>query len=139
MIAVDTNVLLDVLTEGSRYSEASKAALLMERKKGALVICETVYAELAAHFLGDKKKTDQFLEQADVMIEPSDRAVLAKAGELWREYRLRGGKKDRMVADFMIGAHAALLAGALLTRDVGFYREKFKKLRIVDPSSASKE
>ncbi len=139
MIAVDTNILVDVLTEGSPFSQASKAALAKERRKGALVICEIVYAELAAHFSGDRAETDQFLERADIAIEPSDRAVLTKAGELWRAYRLRGGKKERMVADFMIGAHAAVHVGALLTRDAGFYRGLFQKLRVVDPMTASKK
>jgi predicted nucleic acid-binding protein len=135
MIAVDTSILLDVILRTSQFAEPSRAALKKARSEGGIFVCEIVYAELAAHFGGDVKATDRFLDEAGIDLVPSDRAVLARAGEIWRAYRKSGGTRERMVPDFLIGAHAAVRAGALLTRDKGFYRAHFKKLRIVDPQT----
>ena len=139
MIAVDTSILLDVILRTSQFVELSRAALKKAHSEGGIFVCEVVYTELAAHFSGDVKSTDRFLDEAGIEFVPSDRAVLARAGEIWRAYRKSGGTRERMVPDFLIGAHAVVRAGALLTRDKGFYRAHFKKLRIVDPSVASKK
>ncbi len=139
MIAVDTNVLLDVLLRGAEHADVSRAALHKARKVGALFVCEIVYAEISAQFAGDPKATDKFLRGAGIELAPSTRETLARAGASWREYRQRGGKRDRMAADFLIGAHAAQRTGTLLTRDEDFYKTNFKKLRVVNPATAAKK
>jgi predicted nucleic acid-binding protein len=139
VIAVDTNVILDVLLRGAEHADVSRAALHKARKVGALFVCEIVYAEIAAQFRGDAKATDKFLREAGIELDASTREILARAGGSWREYRQRGGKRDRMAADFLIGAHAALRTGALLTRDEDFYKTNFKKLRIINPQKTREE
>ena len=62
-----------------------------------------------------------------------ERAAAMVAGETWRLYRSRGGKRRRVIADFLIAAHAQAQCDRLLTRDRGFYREYFKTVRLVDP------
>ena len=57
-----------------------------------------------------------------------------EAGAAWKVYRQRGGARTRMVADFLVGAHALCQADRLLTRDRGFYRACFKRLSVVQPS-----
>jgi hypothetical protein len=59
------------------------------------------------------------------------------AGSAWRAYRERGGRTTRLVADFLIGAHALSQADRLLTRDRGFYRSYFGRLPVLDPSGGS--
>jgi predicted nucleic acid-binding protein len=56
------------------------------------------------------------------------------AGATWRQYRRDHGKRDRLIADFLVGAHAATQCDRLLTRDRGFYRSYFQQLTIVDPA-----
>jgi predicted nucleic acid-binding protein len=56
------------------------------------------------------------------------------AGQIFRQYRQRGGKRDRVLADFLIAAHAKTRCSRLLTRDRGFYRSYFPKLTLIEPS-----
>ena len=53
-----------------------------------------------------------------------------------RRYRHRGGGRDRMVADFLIGAHALMQCSALITRDAGFFRDYFKGLKVIVPKAS---
>lgn len=59
------------------------------------------------------------------------------AGRTWRRYRVAGGPHERILPDFLIGAHAKLQAGRLLSRDRGFYRAYFTDLEILPPASAA--
>lgn len=60
-------------------------------------------------------------------------AALA-AGSAWREHRRRGGGRNRIIADCLIGGHALVQADRLLARDRGFYRSNFEGLTVLDPS-----
>jgi predicted nucleic acid-binding protein len=75
------------------------------------------------------------MEQIHVRFSPLDVDASLLAGTHWSEYRRRGGRRTRVVADFLIGAHAAAQADRLITRDRGFYRSYFARLSVVDPAS----
>jgi predicted nucleic acid-binding protein len=65
-----------------------------------------------------------------------DPDVAAAAGRVWRTYRESGTERRRLLPDFLIGTHAWMRADRFLTRDRGFYRIYFKRLKIVDPSAS---
>jgi predicted nucleic acid-binding protein len=135
--AVDTNVLLDVLAANPPFVEASGRALLEARHVGAVVVSEMVYAELAAAFRGDQERLQEFLGDMAIRLLPSPQQALAEGGRIWRAYRDAGGPRNRILADFLIGAHAQARSDRLLTRDRGFFRRWFEDLEIVDPSRAA--
>ena len=125
--ALDTNILLDILLPNDEFYDFSAAALEGAAGEGSLVICDLVYAELCAHF-PRRSLCDEFLEENGIRTESLGRDASFLASRTWRKYRLQGGKRNRILPDFLIGSHAQIQASGLLTRDRGFYREMFPSL-----------
>lgn len=131
--ALDTNVLLDILTPNEPFVEAAIGTIELCARDGSLIINELVYAELCGHF-EHKSDCDHFLLENEIQtIDLNDKACFL-ASRIWREYRNQGGKRARILPDFLIGAHAQLQASRLVSRDQGFYRKLFPRLTILDPS-----
>lgn len=131
--AIDTNILLDLLVPNERFYDASVRALEDADSSGSLVICDLVYAELSIQF-ATQRECDAFLESSEIRVEPLRREAHFLAGRVWRMYRQQGGRRTRILADFLIGAHAQTQATRLLTRDRGFYRRLFPSLDLIDPT-----
>jgi hypothetical protein len=135
--AVDTNILLDILVPNEQFYEASGDALEEAAGEGSIVISGIVYAEICIHF-ESQRDCDAFLESNEIRVQPLTREAHFLASGTWRSYRQQGGKRTRILADFLIGAHAQKQATRLLSRDRGFYRKLFPSLDLVDPSDAIK-
>jgi len=131
-VLVDSNVLLDVLTEDPTWFAWSERTLSDCAERALLVINPIVYAELAAGFrrkedLDAALPPDRFHREA----LPWDGAFLA--GKSFVQYRRQGGERRSPLPDFYIGAHAAVTGMTLLTRDAARYRTYFPKLEILAP------
>ena len=130
--AVDSNVLIDVIGPATKFAAPSIAALDEARARGALVICSVAAAEIAAYF-ATAREMEKILSEMSIRIMDLRVAELHEAGAAYVAYRQRSSKpKDRMLADFLVGAHALRQADALLTRDRGYYRTYFPRLKLVD-------
>lgn len=130
--AVDTNVLLDVLRPDPNFVERSLALVEKSATLGPLVVCDPVYAELAANF-EQMDELDAFLVDAGIRRESPNAGALFLSGRTWRAYRSAGGSRQRIISDFVVGAHARVQASRLATRDRGFYRRYFEDLVVVEP------
>lgn len=132
--AIDTNILLDVLLPNERFVEHSLLAIEEASARGSLVICDPVYAELCCQFRS-QEACDRFLGENRIVVERLSREAMWAASLSWRRYRQEGGTRDRVLPDFLIGAHAHLQASCLLSRDRGVYGKYFRSLMVIDPSS----
>jgi predicted nucleic acid-binding protein len=129
--AIDSSVLW-AIAKGEADGAAWLESLAECRAQGRLVICDIVWAETRAAFPSAAAHAG-FLERLGVHFEASDPAVANLAGEIHDRYRRAGGKRIRLTADFLIGAHATLRASRLATKDDGFFREQFRRLSVVRP------
>jgi len=133
--AVDSSVLLDVLTGDSAHADASERVLRQAAAEGALVVCECVLAEIAPAFAEGASEIEEFLADWELEFVPSTRRSALIAGEMFKAHlaRRRGTRSRRVVADFLIGAHALESADRLLARDRGYYRDYFSMLTVLRP------
>jgi len=133
--AVDSTVLLDVVTADPRYGERSARAIRSAIESGALVACDVVWAETAAWF-PSADEMSLAMDRLGVRFLAVDAPTAVAAGRAWRRYRRSGGPRDRLVPDFLIGAHAIQHADRLLSRDRGFLRGYFGGLVVIDPAGS---
>ena len=137
-IAVDTNIFSALLSGDEVAIVTMQTALEEAAAEGALVVSPAVYAELVAGRTPDA--VDGFFSDKGIEVDwEMDREVWRTAGSRYgayaRDRRRRRGDiaPRRILADFLIGAHALHLARSLLTADAGIYGTYFPELRIVAP------
>jgi predicted nucleic acid-binding protein len=132
--AVDANVILDVLNDDPSHASGSSRAMQEALQEGALMACDVVWAEIGAWY-ASPEDAETVMDEFRIRFAAIDPEVAAAAGRVWWSYRRRGGVRNRMLPDFLIGTHAWMRADRFLTRDRGFYREYFTRVTIVDPSA----
>lgn len=134
MTLVDTNVLLDLVTDDPVWADWSIRQLDAAAMQGRLVINAVVYAELSVRF-ERIEDLEVVLDEAGITVEDVPRAALFLAGKVFQKYRAAGGSRTGVPPDFFIGAHAAVLGLPLLTRDVQRYRKYFPSARLITPQT----
>lgn len=132
--AVDTNVLIDIFGADARFGPLPRAALERCSDDGSLVASDVVWAETVAAF-GEPAPASAALAKLGVSFRPLTADSAAAAGTAWRAYRRAGGPRTRVIADFLVGAHAQAHADRLLSRDRGFFRSCFAGLTVLDPTT----
>lgn len=132
MVLVDTNVLLDVVTNDPQWAAWSQHQLEAAALQDRLAINAVVYAELSIGFRRIEE-VEAVLAKTQIGIEEIPRAALFLAGKAFQRYKARGGTRTGVLPDFFIGAHATVLGVALLTRDARRYADYFPKLELRAP------
>ncbi len=130
---VDSNVLLDIMTEDPTWQKWSIAALAEAAETGPLYINPIIYSEVSISF-STVESLEDALPHEDYRREPIPWAAAFLAGKAFLSYRRNQGAKSTALPDFFIGAHAAIAELQLLTRDVSRYRTYFPTLRLLAPS-----
>lgn len=128
---VDTNVILDVIGADPRFGPRSKDCLARFAGSGVLIINPVIYAEVGA-VIERIEELDELLPAGLFRRDPIPWEAAYLAGRAFRQYRQRGGTRSRVLADFLIGAHAATGGMTLITRDQGY--AKHFRIAIEDPT-----
>jgi predicted nucleic acid-binding protein len=129
---VDTNILLDLVTDDPVWADWSIRQLDAAALQGPLAINGVVYAELSVRF-ERIEDLDAVLEEAGIALREIPRAALFLAGKVFQRYRAAGGTRPGVLPDFFIGAHAVVAGMPLLTRDVQRYCTYFPALSLITP------
>ena len=129
---VDSNVLLDVLTDAVSWVDWSAAALAAAAENGPLWINPIIYAEVSVRFSRIEDLEDT-LPAEDFRRAPLPWEAAFLAGKAFLQYRRSGGSKTSTLPDFYIGAHAAAADLVLLTRDPRRYRTYFPTVNVIAP------
>jgi len=132
IVLVDSNVILDIMSEDPEWFAWSAAALEEQAEDAVLAINPIIYAEVSIRFERIEDLEDalpvSLIQRASL---PWEAAFLA--GKCYVRYRRGGGSRRSPLPDFYIGAHAAVRGWTLLTRDATRYRSYFPTLRVVAP------
>ncbi len=131
-ILVDSNVLLDIITEDKRWYEWSAETLERYADENILAINPVIYVEVSIGFERIEDMEAALPESYIVRLPISTEAAFL-AGKCFLLYRKRGGQRRSPLPDFFIGAHASVLGAALITRDAARYRTYFPKLHLISP------
>jgi predicted nucleic acid-binding protein len=134
MTLVDSSVLLDVVTDGQTWADWSQGRLERAALTGPLMINDVIYAEISARY-ASIEAVDAMLSELSIEVAPIPRAALFLAGKAFLQYRAGGGLRTGVLADFFIGAHAAVAQLPLLTRDARRYRNYFPTIKLITPES----
>jgi predicted nucleic acid-binding protein len=132
MLLVDTNVLVDVLEDDPEWADWSIQQLRAQSKIHPLAINPVIYAELSLTF-STVEALDETLDDLGLTLKELPRPALFLAGKAFVRYRRQGGGKNNVLADFFIGAHAAVLGCPLLTRDTRRYQAYFPSVELITP------
>jgi predicted nucleic acid-binding protein len=129
---VDSNVILDLLTEDENWLDWSSEALARAADDGPVFINPVIYAEVSIRFT-DVEALDEAVPPSDYGRLPLPWAAAFLAGKAFLDYRRNSGARSSVLPDFFIGAHAAVAGLTLLTRDTGRYRTYFPTVPLTTP------
>ena len=133
MILVDTNVLLDLVTDDPDWAGWSQQQLDHAAARDDLTISDIVYAELSIGY-ERMEELDAMIQTAGLIITAIPRPALFLAGKAFQRYRSVGGRKTGVLADFFVAAHAVIADAALITRDAARYRSYFPGIALIAPN-----
>jgi hypothetical protein len=132
MVLVDTNIILDIWDRDPNWSAWSSQQLRQLSAFHDLAINPIIYAEISTRF-STQARLDQAVAELGLIVLDLPRGAAFVAGKAFVVYRRRGGTKGKVLADFFIGAHAAVLGCPLITRDPRKYSTYFSGITLIAP------
>jgi predicted nucleic acid-binding protein len=133
---VDTNVLLDIVTDDPVWADWSLRQIEAAAAVGPRIINAVIYAELAVRY-PRIEDLEAMLASTGLELQSIPREGLFLAGKVFARYRLAGGRRTGVLPDFFIGAHAVVAGLPLLTRDTQRYRTYFPHLTLIAPAAGN--
>lgn len=133
-ILVDTNIFIDIFGPPTRFRDWSVKQISSLRTTSAFVLSPIVWAELAG-MRDSEADLAMLLARLDLSREALPFSAAYRAGLAHRDYRTRGGNRERTLPDFLVGAHAVARGHRLLTRDATRYRTYFPELLMISPET----
>ena len=133
MILVDTNVLVDLVTDDPLWGEWSQRQLDRAAAQDELAINDIVYAELSVGY-PRIEELDAMIREVGLVTAAIPRVALFLAGKAFQRYRSAGGRRTGVLPDFFLGAHAVISDCVLITRDAARYRTYFPGIVLIAPN-----
>ena len=133
MILVDTNVLVDIVSDDPLWAEWSQRHLTIAAAQDEVAINDIVYAELSVRY-ATIEELDAMIREARLVSASIPRRALFLAGKAFHRYRSAGGKRTGVLPDFFLGAHAVVSDCVLITRDAARYRTYFPGIMLIAPN-----
>ena len=133
MILVDTNVLVDLVTDDPLWGEWSQRQLDRAAAQDGLAINDIVYAELSVGY-SRIEELDAMIREVGLVTAAIPRVALFLAGKAFQRYRSAGGRRTGVLPDFFLGAHAVISDCVLITRDAARYRTYFPGIVLIAPN-----
>ena len=129
---VDTNVLIDIAVRDSGWLKWSRSQLEQARRRGSVVINQVIFAEFSIRY-ETLEQVEGVLPEDEFRRESLPFEAAFAAARAFAAYRRRGGARERVLPDFLIGAHAAIRGYPILTRDPAGYRTYFPDVDLIAP------
>lgn len=131
---IDTNVLVDIAVRDPQWLQWSRAKIADAARQGALIINQIIFSEFSVRYKSTSE-VEALLPADEFVRESLPWAASFAAGRAFGVYRRAGGARNRVLPDFLIGAHAYMHGYTLLTRDPKGYRTYFPDLELITPET----
>jgi predicted nucleic acid-binding protein len=131
---IDTNILVDIAVRDGTWLEWSRSQLLAAMRQGSIVINQIVFSEFSYRY-DDIDAVEALLPRSQFVRESLPWTAAFAAAYAFRRYRSGGGSRERILPDFLIGAHASIRGYRLLTRDPSGYRTYFPTVELITPDT----
>ena len=131
---IDSSILIDLIDPESDWTGWSRSRLA-EMVGGGGALLNVVIAAEVSHGFATRSRLDAFFQSTPLAFEDIPEEAGTRAGWAHRQYRQRGGARERTLPDFLIGAHAEVMGHDVLTRDPHGFRSYFPDLPIIAPDT----
>lgn len=131
---IDTNVLIDIAVADPVWRSWSRSRMIEARSRGSVLINQIIYSEFATRY-SSIDDVDSILDSDEFRRENLPWEAAFAASRVFSLYRARGGARDKVLPNFLIGAHAVIRGYDILTRDPSGYRAYFPTVAIISPES----